>query len=163
MDKGYLRKADFITGLVLIGGGAFVAVAGWGMPRSARLDPVLAAVASPGLLPLSCGVLLIVMGCYLSIKAARSGGIMAWSDLSYAARRVASPDAMRMAIVTLLLAVFIFGFIGRMPYWAATAAYMTILVYYLRRGALWQTLLLAAAVAGVIHLIFVELVRIPLP
>jgi hypothetical protein len=163
VDKSDLRKADLITGLLLVGGGVFAVFAGWTMPRSPRLEPTLAMVTSPGMLPLACGVLLAVMGGYLVVHAVRNGGLLARSDLPRALQRLARTDVRRMAVVTLLLSVFVFGLIGRMPYWAAVAIYLAALIGYLRGTSLIMTLILAAAVAAGVHLLFAELVRIPLP
>jgi putative tricarboxylic transport membrane protein len=163
VDKSDLRKADLITGLLLIGGGAFAVVAGWTMPRSPRLEPTMAMVTSPGMLPLVCGVLLAIMGGYLVGHAVRAGGLLERADLGRALQGITQPDVRRMAVVTLLLAVFIFGLIGRMPYWAATMLYLAALMAYLRGASPIVTLILAAAIAVGVDLLFGELVRIPLP
>jgi putative tricarboxylic transport membrane protein len=163
VDKSALRKADLITGLLLIGGGAFAVVAGWKMPRSPRLEPTMAMVTSPGMLPLVCGALLAIMGGDLVGHAVRAGGLLERADLGRALQRITQPDVRRMAVVTLLLAVFIFGLIGRMPYWAATMLYLAALMVYLRGASPIVTLILAAAVAAGVDLLFGELVRIPLP
>ena len=163
MEKSELRKADLITGLALLAGGGFALYAGWNMPRSGRLDPVLAFVTSPGMLPMACGFLLALMGAALGLHAARDGGLLAWSDLGHAVRRLGGTDVRRMLVVVLLLSAFIFVLIGRMPYWAATFIYLTALICYLRGASLLLTPIIAAVVAGGVYLIFAELVRIPLP
>ena len=65
-------KADFVTGLVLIALGIATVVASLRMPRFEELE--INPYTAPGLVPGALGLVILILGAALFVRAARAGG-----------------------------------------------------------------------------------------
>jgi putative tricarboxylic transport membrane protein len=163
-------KADFVTGLVLIALGIATVAASLAMPRFAELN--VEPYTAPGLVPGVLGVVILVLGGALFVRAARAGG---WRllDRTSGGSWWSDPGARNLALAALLCLAYAGGLVGRMPFWLATflfvAAFVAAFEWTLARtrkqrlGRLAFAVIFAALVSAAVTLVFqdVFLVRLP--
>jgi hypothetical protein len=158
-----LRKADFITGLclILVGAGVLVLVAGfrWDLPT------VRAAgwYTAPGVVPAAVAGLITLQGLRLAIFAWHHGGRPERSDLQRIRSQLTTPEVMRGALVAGLLAVYVFGLLGRVAFVPATIGFLIAFMLPFRAGAWWKVIPIAVGVTIGIGFLFEWVARIPLP
>jgi Tripartite tricarboxylate transporter TctB family len=107
-------RADLAGALVWIGVGAAIVYGSWTMDRLERYGAAL--YAAPGLVPGLLGLVLLVLGGVLAVRALRQG-------LQRSA--VAQFDLGNTPLVLLLCFGYAAGLVGRVPFWLATFAFVT--------------------------------------
>ena len=159
-----------------LGGGAFwialgaaIAIASWNMDRLERLG--VSFFTAPGLMPGILGVLMILCGAVLAVRALRAGALGPRQGPAL----LLEPQTLRRAGITLVLALgFAIGLVGHgVPFPVAAAVYLFLqiaIVQYperkakgeVRRG-LAMAAIVAMSAAAVISTLFqhVFLVRLP--
>lgn len=151
-DGGTLVRADLLTGIGLFVLGCVVVWASWDMPRleARRIHPS----TIPGLVPGLLGLSLAFCGAVLAIRSRHVLGPSAgWRDFF---RRIVSVEIARVAATAVLALVFPLVFVGRMPFWAATALFVFLFIMVFERGfrasphPLWRTLVTAALQAALV-------------
>lgn len=159
----WLRKADFVTGLVLaaIGLTAFVLSLdfGWDL-SSVQRDGWYTA---PGLVPAAAALLLVLLGCSLSYYAFKDGGGWKYQDLPRLKPMLASPAFGRVALTAVLLMVYVFGLVGRVHFILASFLFLAAFMLLFKATAWWKVLVISAVASTAIGLVFERLARIPLP
>ncbi len=131
MTNPRMAMADLITGLVLFALSLAVIYGAWTMPRLEirQIHPLSAPGLTPGLL----GIALALTSLLLIARAMRSRA-GASADI---APEEANPGAnFRLVTAVVLCLVYALGLIGRMPFWLATAIFVTvsIAVFEWQRG-----------------------------
>jgi Tripartite tricarboxylate transporter TctB family len=164
-------KADFVTGLVLIALGITTVLASLAMPRFAELE--VNPYTLPGLVPGALGLVILILGTALFVRAARAGG---WRLMDRAPHRGSwRPDrGMRnLALAIMLCLAYAAGLVGRVPFWLATFLFMTLFVaafewplararaQRLRRVAF--AVVFGAVVSAAVTLVFQEIFLVRLP
>ena len=164
-------KADFVTGLMLIALGIATVVASLQMPRFAELD--INPYTVPGLVPGALGVVILVLGGALFVRAARAGG---WRLTERAPGRGASlsdPGTRNLALAIVLCLGYAAGLVGRAPFWLATflfvAAFVAAFEWPLARTQterlrrLAFAVIFAAAASAAVTFVFQEIFLVRLP
>jgi putative tricarboxylic transport membrane protein len=164
-----LVKADFVTGLVLFALGGATLVESLRMPRFEELN--VNPYTAPGLVPGVLGLVLLVLGAVLFVRAARAGG---WRlGTSSAVAHSADPGVYRLALCVALCLGYAAGLVGRLPFWLATFLFVAAFVALFewpraasradRRHRLIFAVLFAAIVSAAVTLVFqrIFLVRLP--
>jgi hypothetical protein len=118
---------------------------------------------APGVVPAVVAALIVLLGSRLAIFAWRDGGRPERADLRRVAEHLKRPEAVRGASVAALLALYVFGVVGRVPFVAATFAFLVAFMLLFRAGAWWKVLLVAGSVTAAIAVLFERVARIPLP
>ena len=168
-EKSAANAADLITGLLFVLVGLAVLYGSWTMPRLANrgIHPLTAPGLVPGLLALA----LLVCGGLLAAGAWRGGGIA--GGLAALAAILRGPVTGRVAAAMALILVYSLGLVGWLPFWLATAVFVTAFIvcfeYLLEapRPPLGRTLAWALGVglfAGIAVVLVFErgfLVRLP--
>jgi Tripartite tricarboxylate transporter TctB family len=164
-------KADFVTGLVLIALGIATVVVSLAMPRFAELK--VEPYTAPGLVPGALGVVILVLGAALFVRAARAGG---WRLMEPAAGPVPSspdPGTRNLALAVVLCLAYAAGLVGRVPFWLATFLFVAAFVAAfewplartraerLRRVAF--AVVFAAVIAAAVTFVFQEIFLVRLP
>jgi Tripartite tricarboxylate transporter TctB family len=160
-------RADFWSALFFIILGAAIGIGAWRMDRleAQNINPYTA----PGLVPGILGVLIILFGALILVRALREGGPRGRADGA-----PIFPNVGRTLIVLALCLGFALGLVGHgLPFWLAAALFLFVAISYLQyperraHGTLLQGVLFALALAiGVsigVSFIFekVFLVRLP--
>ena len=119
MENGRMVRADLVTGAVLLALAVAVTAGAWNMDRLEirRIHPLSAPGLTPGLL----GIALGVASFFLIAQSIKSGGLAGWRDRE---RRPLQP-AIRLAVAFALCLGYALGLVGRMPFWLATAGFVT--------------------------------------
>lgn len=116
----------------------------------------------PGLSPIVCSSLLIILSLIVAVSAWRSGGSL---------KHLASPDVRkaltgREAIVVYkvfaLLLLYVYLLLPLLPYWISTSLFMIIFMLSFRLFS-WKTVLISISTALLITVIFGKLFGINLP
>ena len=164
-------KADFVTGLVLIALGIATVVASLEMPRFEELN--INPYTVPGLVPGALGVVILILGAALFVRAARAGG---WRLMERTAARRSwwsDPGTRNLALAALLCLAYAAGLVGRAPFWLATFLFVAAFVAAfewplartqaerLRRAAF--AVVFAAAVSAAVTFVFQEIFLVRLP
>jgi hypothetical protein len=144
-------RADLWGGILWILLGVAIAVASWNMDRLERLG--VSFFTAPGLVPGILGVLMVLLGAVLAVRALREGALA----LEQRPALLLEPQTLRRAGLTLLLALgFAIGLVGHgLPFAAAAAIYLFLqiaVIQYPERKAKNQVgrgLAVAAAVAAI--------------
>lgn len=108
-------KADFWFSIVLIALGLAVVVESWRMPRFEALQ--INPYTVPGLVPGALGLVILVLGSVLCLRAARAGG---WRPGGERDRWLADPGTGNLLLAAALCLVYAGGLVSRLPFWLAT-------------------------------------------
>lgn len=114
-------RADLVTGVILFALSAAVIVGAWNMDRLEirRIHPFSAPGVTPGLLGIALGIASFIM----IVQSVRRGGLAGgWAA---GAPRQA---VIRLVVAAALALVYALGLIGNMPYWLATALFVTVFI-----------------------------------
>lgn len=163
MSQSVLRKSDVVSGLLLVFLGLSVAVAALQMSRPEDVSPLVAYLTYPGSVPLLLGILIIVCGLAVSWKGYRTARGPGREELRALARALGSPSGRRGLAVVALFAIYATTLIALFPFWLATLAYLTVLMFVLQSTRWWIILITAFAVSVGLHLFFGSLLNLPLP
>lgn len=160
-DKKTLRKMDTVAGIILCALALFFGVVTYKMPWNGISGGGVK--AAPGILPIIvCGALFI-MGILLAVEGYKEGGKITGDDIKAGAKVLVSKEALRIYLMIVLIAGYIFGLLGRIHFAIATFIFLSVFFLVVKAGKWWSCLLLAAIVAGAITFAFGELIGIPLP
>jgi len=157
------RKADLITGVVLLALAAAVIYGGWTMDRLEirRIHPA----SIPGLVPLGLGIALAIAAALLVIRAYRA---------SEASAEVTQDErGVRLAVTLALCLLYAVGLIGQVPYAIATGLFVFAFIAVFewqeagragrRVRSLVTALIQAVLVAGAVSIAFEKLFLVRLP
>jgi hypothetical protein len=162
-------RADLYGGLFWIALGAAIAAGSWNMDRLERLG--VSFYTAPGLVPGILGLLMILCGAGLAVRALREGALGSVQRPPV----LLDAETLKRAGITLLLALgFAGGLVGHgLPFPVAAAIYLFLQIAVLQyperkaKGEVARGLALAAAVAVgaalVISLLFQEVFLVRLP
>ena len=166
-----IRK-DFITSIVLIAFSISVIVMSYTMPRLEHrgIDPL----SAPGVVPGFIGVILLVLALILFFRSIKNGGYRVWAtgrDSDAGDRNWGA--ACRVLLTLVLSLMYAVGFLGKVNYSVATAAYIFgfICIFELEPGqkpaaririAGWA-MVQAAIAAALVTVVFQKLFLVDLP
>lgn len=166
-----MKKADFLTGLVLIALSLYVLVESWLMPRLEHLQ--VHPLSVPGLVPAFLAVVLLIFGQILVGRSVKAGGHRLGWTRQRVGKVLAEPGYRRL-LGTAALAIFYAGvLVGRAPYWLATGLFIFVFVlaFEWRQGMSsrdwkWKSLtagLLAVIATAAVSYVFERLFLVTLP
>lgn len=126
MELKSLRKADFITSLIIIAFGLFVSLMSFQMPMKASYGGVQAHwYVAPSLMPLIIGIVLILFGAILSHIAVKAGGYHKFlEDLRSRTGKKTDPKRIRVLVVMAALAAFIYLYIPYIDFIVTIATFL---------------------------------------
>ena len=157
------RKADLVTGVVLLALAAAVIYGGWSMDRLEirRIHPA----SIPGLVPLGLGIALAIAAALLVIRAYRAPD--AGAEVTQDERGV------RLAVTLALCLLYALGLVGHVPYEVATGLFVFAFIAVFewqeagragrRLRSVATALIQAVLVAAVVSLAFEKLFLVRLP
>ena len=161
MEEKELRRADFLTSLILVAFGAWVLREAFKMPlRGSYAGVKNVWYVSPALFPIIVGVFIVFLGTLLLVHAIRSGGAAFFVHRLRQVRlqKVVSEGNLRFLAILLALGTFVYLLIPRVDFFLASALFLlyTISAFYmedidlLKRFAKFYALgsLLFAIIAG---------------
>lgn len=147
-----LRLPDSLFGVLFVVLGVVAVVWGRAMP------PMIPPAIGPGLLPMICGAGFVLFGAALVVQglpelgAIRAGRLSLWEPRP----NPWFPAVVLVALVVYVVALPVAGFL-------ATTVLFVAVVVRASGGGIVASLVFAAAVTLLLHLVFVHLFRVPLP
>lgn len=164
-------RVDLITAAILFAFALTVIALAWQMPTFTDRggDPYTA----PGIVPGVYGVVLALLAGVLGFRAFRAGALGPEGAKREQAGPAGAHSNIRLGMVLALALLFTIGLIGRLPFWAAAATFITLFIALFEWDgaaprALKQRRLLVALLIGVIGGLVVQyvfrdifLVRLP--
>lgn len=156
------RSADLLFALVLIalGLGVIAESVRTSLPMLEKGDATM--LDMPGLTPIVCAGLLIAFSLAVAADALRRGGRLGWFASAEFRSGLRSREALALYTVFGSLAVYVFGLFPFLPYLASTSLFLA--GFMALCGELhWKSLLISAATALFITLVFGELFAVMLP
>jgi len=165
-----MPRADLWAGTGFLALGAATAAESWRMPRFAQLEVNPWSV--PGLVPGLIGVVLLLLGAVLMLRAVREGALRPGAGL--AGELGFDAERRRRTLLALLLTLgYAVGLVGRLPFRTATFLFVFAFVALFRierdmaRGLLLRELAFAALeallVALAVGFVFERLFYVRLP
>jgi putative tricarboxylic transport membrane protein len=129
-----MKKADFLTGLALIGLSLYVLIESWRMPRLEHLQAHPLSV--PGIVPAFLAVVLSIFGLILAGRSVKAGGHRLGWTREKMKTVFSDPGIQRLQLTAVLTIAYAGILVGRIPYWLATALFIFIfiLVFEWRSG-----------------------------
>jgi putative tricarboxylic transport membrane protein len=166
-----MAKADFVTGLVLIALGIATVVASLAMPRFEELN--VNPYTVPGLVPGALGVIVLILGAALFLRAARAGGWWLLDGTAGEGSGRSDPGARNLALAVALCLSYAAGLVGRVPFWLATFLFVAVFVaafewpharsHAERLRRLAFAMAFAAVIAAAVSFVFQEIFLVRLP
>ncbi len=170
-DNG-MPRADFVTGLVLLGFSTAVLYFSIAMPRLEHrgINPL----SAPGVVPGLLGAIIGVCSLALIIRAVVRGGYrLRLSKRSFSAF-VTSPVVRRIVATVAICLAYAWGLVGRVNYTLATFLFVAVFVLFFElvfdqekrrspRSTVWKAVLEAVLVAGIVSAVFQYLFLVSLP
>lgn len=163
-NKETMRKADFITGIILLLGGGYFLCESLKMPWKGLSGTFEGEYyTAPGFLPVIITSILMILGAFLTYSAYKEGGRIKRDDLKKVIAALKTVESKRIMIMILIIVFYAFGLISRVHFTLATFLYLTVFMFVFKAGSWYRVLLTAGIVAGVISYAFGNLMQIPLP
>ncbi|MDR0441234.1 MAG: tripartite tricarboxylate transporter TctB family protein [Candidatus Accumulibacter sp.] len=166
------RNKDFIFSVALIALGVYATYEGYAIYQRAAAPPfkIVAMSVSPGLFPIILGIALIVLSLLLLTKSliAEDGEgaalgeqlstLAAWFPTLFRNR-----DFINASAGLAMMAVYVFGLVKNLPYWAASLIFLLGVFFFLRIGQWWKIIVISLAAVGGVLLLFQVIFRAALP
>ena len=121
---------------------------------------------APGFFPMILGIIFTIMGGILLNTAIKRNGIEELKQVirnKEISKGLRSDTALRAFVLVILMAVYIFGLVGRVNFTVATFVYLTVTMLYLKSTSKVNIFLISLVASLAISYTFSNLFSIPLP
>jgi len=166
-DKKNLSKAEIVFGAILVLVSSFFLIESIKIINNSdklRTTNVREAfLTSPGLMPLFLTVMLIILGLVLIIGAIKEVGGLNKEDLAVFKNWLKSMDTKRSFIMLSFIIIYVFVFLGRLPYIVSTFIFLTVFMLYVKASDWKRVLVISTLATVIIAYAFGTLAMIPLP
>lgn len=158
-------RNDLYSSIVLFLISLYVFIEGVRMPVSVYTGSDGAWYGAPGGFPVIIGGILMILSVMLFAKSWRITGGFRKDDFQDMTAVLRSAYVKRLALITVLLAVYIFVLLGRVPFYVATFLFLFVTMLVFRRNgfAVWKLLVISVVIDALITYGFGTLAGIPLP
>jgi len=157
-----LRSLDFFMGVGFLAVGLFVMYDGY-VAWTAPALSVVAKPSNPGITTLFVGGSLAFLGLAIAIIGlAGSGNPLRIGKLAVS-ETLRSKSFGRGCIALACIAIYFFGFWGRIPYVISTFIFLAGVMFIFKAGAWWKIFIISGVTVAIVWYIFGELAMIPLP
>jgi hypothetical protein len=174
LPRQSLRRADVVASVAFMALGAIVIYRASQMPwASARTGGSVQWYLSPGLFPVVVGALLILFSARVLLNALKEGGQHGIADATRAwfAGLPRNRGVHRVAIISVLLAIYVFGAVGRVNFVAASAIFLFVSIALFWWPANGRSMAASAGITAVIAVsiplaitwIFTTFLFVPMP
>lgn len=158
MDKSKLRKADFITSILLLAFSIWMFFKALKMPINDTFLGVPTTLStSPALFPFIISIALFVFGIMLFVIALKAGAVSAFfRDLNKKSSGI-SDNTIRFSIIVLAIFTFIYLYIPRVDFYVAVYMFLmyTISTFYFEDLAFMKKITLVYIICSVVFFLVV--------
>lgn len=116
----------------------------------------------PGLTPIICSVLLIILSLFMIRDAWRSGGTLKHLASLEVRKGLIGPEAIAVYKVFALFLLYVYVLMPLLPYWASTFLFMVVFMLSFKAFS-WKTILISIVTSVSIMVIFGKLFQVNLP
>jgi uncharacterized protein YhhL (DUF1145 family) len=159
MEGTKLRRADFITSIILILFGFWILFHAFQMPMRESYGGVKSVwYVSPALLPIFIGAAVVVLGIILMVHAIKTGGAARFLQSVKSATLEASDSTQRFSGVILAIVSFVYLYIPRVDFFLAIVLFLSYFIpafFYDSMKALRRLSLLYLVISAVVLVVFV--------
>ena len=159
MEKTKLRRADFITSIILILFGIWILYHAFHMPMKESYGGVKSVwYVSPALLPIFIGVAIIALGIVLMVHSIKTGGAAALIHSAKSVTFKISDSTQRFFGVILAIVTFVYLLIPRVDFFLAIVLFLSYFIpafFYDSMKALRRLSLLYTVIVVLVLLMFV--------
>lgn len=145
-EKSKSAAKDLVVGVLLAAFGIYIIIG------SLTMKIYNTFIDAPGFFPLIIGAVLTVLGVILAGIGVKVGGVGQLKEVvsaAYLKAFVKDDRTVRVLILLGMMAVYIYGLLGWIPFIAATSIYLAANFFYLRACKHWWNAILIAVVASV--------------
>ena len=129
MDKGRLRRADFITSIILILFGLWLLYETFQMPMKDTYGGVENVwYVSPALLPLIISIGIILLGFVLFLHSLKTGGAKKFINGLKQKKRGISESLTRLFIILLILISYVYLYIPRVDFFLSSLIFLFVFI-----------------------------------
>lgn len=129
MEAKELRKADFVTSIILIGFGVWELFQSFQMPMRDTFGGVRNVwYVSPALMPLVIGFGIVILGSVLLVNSIRTGGAAAFIKGVKSLKLQVSDSGMRFAGVLLAIGTFVYLLIPRVDFFMSIVFFLSFFI-----------------------------------
>jgi len=157
-----LRSFDFFMGLGFLAVGLFVMYDGY-VAWTAPALSVVPKPSNPGVTTLFVGGSLVFLGLVIAVIGLRGSGNPLRIGKQAVSETIHSKSFWRGCVVLAGIAIYFFGFWGRIPYVISTFIFLAGMMFIFKAGAWWKILIISGVTVAIVWYIFGELAMIPLP
>jgi hypothetical protein len=166
------KTKDFVFSFVLIALGIYVVCEGYSIYRYAADAPYLITdfTVSPAFLPIVLGYALLFCSVLLLLQSLKTDlgfkGTLVhhFQDLKrWFLPAIKNPDTISMAIGLVIMGIYTFILLGRLPFWASSLAFMIALMAFLRADKWWKNIIVSVVAVGFVILLFQVAFKAALP
>ncbi len=161
-ERRALLSVDIAFSLVLIAASVYVIVdsLAQSLPMVASEQATYADM--PGLSPIICAAILIVMALAMIASAFRRGGRLGWFASADFAQALAGREARAVYKVFAILGTYVFVLWPHLPFWLSTGVFLA--GFMAACGVFsWVSIAVSAVTAGTLWYVFLELFNVALP
>jgi hypothetical protein len=159
MEGTKLRRADFISSIVLIVFGIWILFHAFHMPMRESYGGVKSVwYVSPALLPIFIGAAVIVLGIVLMVNSIKTGGAAGFLQSLKSVTLSGSDSTQRFGGVILAIVTFVYLFIPRVDFFLAIVLFLSYFIpayFYDSMKALRRLSLLYIIISAVVLVVFV--------
>ena len=138
---------DFASGILLVLFGIYIII------ESLNMKVYNTFIDAPGFFPLIIGIVLTILGAILALIGYRAGGAGELKEVltgKFLKAFVTDDTTIRVLILLAMMAVYIYGLVGRMHFILATSIYLVANFLYLKAVKRWWISIIIAVVASVV-------------
>lgn len=129
METKKLRKADFITSIILLIFGLWILTEAFQMPMQGSYGGVKSVwYVSPAFLPLIIGFAIIVLGVVLLINSIRTGGAAGFIQSLKAVKLKLSDSTQRFLGILLAIIAFVYLYIPRVDFFVSIVLFLSFFI-----------------------------------
>lgn len=163
-SESSLLKADLVSSIVIFGFGLFVLFSGIYIAFFTTNGTKIW-YYSPGMFPIVVGGVLIVLSIIMFFKKVHEGARFTGFSSGMIKQLANSRKVIRLLLAILLFSVYVFGFLGRIPFVVATFLYLfvTMITFRTKGYAVWKLLLISLFTTAIIYVFFGIIAAVPLP
>jgi hypothetical protein len=161
-DKHAWFSVDIAFALTLIAGSIYVIADSLVTSLPMVASDQATYLDMPGLSPILCAALLIVMAVGMIVSAYRKGGRLSWFATAGFAKALTGREARTVYKVFALLGAYVFLLWPHLPFWLSTGLFLA--GFMAACGVLsWVSLTVSCVTAGTLWYVFLELFNVALP
>lgn len=162
MDKKAWYSCQILFSLFLILTGIFIIITSIQFSRPLLQSGSATCLDMPGLSPIVCSALMILLSLYIIVDAAHRGGTLGYFWSAPMRKALKSTEAITLYKVFAAFILYVFILFPSLPYWLSTVVFLVLFMAIFKVFS-WKTILISMIVTGALMYVFGVLFAVNLP